>query len=81
MRHHYTVTTRGLEGADEQWFHTFAEADARVADIVGAAREKGDDVADHGYWRERLGASGAGSAIELALDDAGLVPCGPRCGG
>ncbi len=80
MRHHYTVTTRGPAGVEERWFHTFAEADARVEELAGAAREQGGEVTDHGYWRKRLTGQGGGAPIELSLDDAGVVACGPRCG-
>ena len=80
MRHHYAVTVRRPDGSEERWFHTFAEAESSVEEHVAGARQAGQAVADHGYWRKRLGSAGSEAATELSLDDAGLRACGPLCG-
>jgi hypothetical protein len=79
VRHHYSVTTTGLPELVDEQFHTFAEADARFTSLADRAQEAGMTPAGDSYWRRQFSVPGTGSA-RVALDDVGLVPCGPACG-
>jgi hypothetical protein len=75
-RHHYELNA---PGAAPRRFHVFAEANQAVAEVLENARGDGQPVSEDGYWRWTLGGQG-GSGETVALDDAGLVPCGEDCG-
>jgi len=79
QRHHYSVTARSPQGEQEEWFHTFAEAEARHGQQVSTASGEGATVTDRGYWRTEI-RSAAGEVTEVRLDDAGLRTCGSLCG-
>lgn len=77
-RHHFSVTTVAGSSRQERWFHLFAEAQERFDEEAEAARGRGLEERSSDYWRKHL--AGPEGAAELALDDVGMVVCGPLCG-
>lgn len=79
MRHHYAVVATGLAEVPGRRFHTFAEAEDSFQALTDRARAEGRELVAESYWRRVLNGS-AGSAVKVALDDLGLVPCNAACG-
>lgn len=88
MRHHYSVSSQGLPTAggagqsgtaDSKLFHTFEEAQDHFTGLVDQAKEGGGEVTGESYWRRDVKPA-SGGAVHVALDDVGLLACGPACG-
>jgi hypothetical protein len=79
VRHHYSVTSTGLDPDEAGRFHTFEEANSRFEEVFGRAKESGAELTEQSYWRRFL--SSSGRSAKVALDDVGLLACGSECEG